>query len=243
MFQLSTFYRSKAWQNLLRKIKSERLNQDGNIICEYCGKPIVKKFDCIGHHKIALTPQNVNDVNVSLNSENVALVHHSCHNTIHRNKFFNYHDRKVYIVYGPPLAGKTSYVSSVANAGDLILDIDNIWQALSGLSRYKKPATLNVNVFAVRDLLLDQIKTRRGKWHNAYIIGGYPYDAERKRLSDELNAEEILIDTSKQECLDRLTNCDDGRDRQEWLQYINKWFAIQRMTTPPTSHENDLQED
>ena len=66
MFQLSTFYRSKSWQSLLRKIKSDRVNAEGDIICEYCGKPIVKKFDCIGHHKIHLTPQNVNDVNVSL---------------------------------------------------------------------------------------------------------------------------------------------------------------------------------
>ena len=173
MFQLSTFYRSKSWQNLLRKIKSERLNQDGDIICEYCGKPIIKKFYCIGHHKIALTPQNVNDVNISLNPENVALVHHRCHNQIH-SKFFNTNDRKVYIIYGQPLSGKTSYVSSVAAAGDLILDIDNIWQAISGLNRYKKPAALNQNVFAVRDLLLDQIKTRRGKWMHAYVIGGMP---------------------------------------------------------------------
>lgn len=237
MFQLSTFYRSKSWQNLLRKIKSERVNIDGNIVCEYCGKPIIKKYDCIGHHKVALTPQNVNDVNVSLNEDNIALVHHRCHNQMH-SKFFNTNDRKVYIIYGPPLSGKTSYVSSVANAGDLILDIDNIWQAISGLERYKKPAALNQNVFAVRDLLLDQIKTRRGKWMHAYVVGGYAFDAERKRLADELGAEEILIDTPQQECLERLTNCNDGRDYQTWSQYINQWFAVQRLTTSPSSSQN-----
>lgn len=70
---------------------------------------------------------------------------------------------------------------------------------------------------------------------HAYVVGGYPYDAERQRLADELSAEEVLIDTSQQECLERLTNCDDGRDYQTWSQFINQWFAVQRLTTSPSS--------
>ena len=72
---------------------------------------------------------------------------------------------------------------------------------------------------------------------HAYVVGGYAFDAERKRLADELGAEEILIDTPQQECLERLTNCSDGRDYQTWSQYINQWFAVQRLTLP-TSPQN-----
>ena len=36
---LYNFYRSDEWENLLKVIKLERL-QDGELFCEYCGKPL-----------------------------------------------------------------------------------------------------------------------------------------------------------------------------------------------------------
>ena len=55
---LYNFYRSKEWTDLLEILKLERVNAEGFIICEHCDKPIVKAYDCIGHHKIELTEQN-----------------------------------------------------------------------------------------------------------------------------------------------------------------------------------------
>lgn len=54
MFTLSNFYKSKEWTDLLEQLKLERADSNGEIICEHCGKPIYKKYDCIGHHKIEL---------------------------------------------------------------------------------------------------------------------------------------------------------------------------------------------
>ena len=54
------FYKSKEWLNLLKRLKLERLNSDGKLICEFCGKEIVKSYDCIGHHKIPLNDENIN---------------------------------------------------------------------------------------------------------------------------------------------------------------------------------------
>ena len=34
--------------------------------------------------------------------------------------------KQVYIIYGSPLSGKTTYVKEHAQKGDLIIDIDNI---------------------------------------------------------------------------------------------------------------------
>ena len=218
---LYNFYRSKEWERLLIVLKNERVDNAGNIICEHCGKPIVRAYDCIGHHKIELTEENYTDANISLNPDNIALVHHRCHNQIH-NKL-GYSGRQVFIVYGSPLSGKTSYVAEAMNEGDLIIDLDNIWQAVSGCDRYVKPNRLKSVVFSVRDNLLESVKYRRGKWLNAYIIGGYPYESERLRLADQLGARLIHIDTDKDECLQRLENCED-RDKAEWSKYINDWW-------------------
>lgn len=221
MYTLDNFYHCKPWLKLLEQIKIERLNDEGQLICEYCGKPIVKKYDVIGHHTVELTDENVNDFSISLNKELISLVHAKCHNYIH-NKL-GYKRRQIYLVYGPPLAGKSSYVKEVMDEGDLIIDLDNIWQAVSGCERYVKPGRLKAVVFKIRDTLLDSVKYRLGRWNNCYIIGGYPLISERERLCKELGAREVFIDTSHSECLARLQDS-KGRDPEAWTKYINEWF-------------------
>ena len=218
---LYNFYRSDKWVNLLKVIRDERMTPDKFNICEYCGKPIVRAYDCIGHHVIELTEENYTDANISLNPDNIQLVHHKCHNLIH-NKL-SYSGRQVFIVYGSPLAGKTSYVREAMNEGDLIVDLDNIWSCVSGCDRYTKPNRLKSVVFSVRDSLLESVRYRRGKWLNAYVIGGYPYQAERERLADQLGARLIHIDTDKDTCLNRLYACED-RDVSEWSKYITDYW-------------------
>lgn len=219
MFDLFNFYRSKEWCLLIQHIRHDRLNGEGLIICEYCGKPIIKEYDCIAHHKIYLTEDNVNDYSISLNPDNIMLVHHKCHNIIHDK--LSYRGRKVYMVYGAPMAGKETYVNGVKGDGDLIVNIDSIWQCVSGGDG--KPNRLKSIVFGIRDYMLDSIKYRRGKWNNAYIIGGYPLISERERLCKELGAEEIFIECSLDECLKRLEACED-RDKEEYTKYIFDWF-------------------
>lgn len=228
MYTLYDFYRSKQWLLLLMTLKHERVDSTGQLICEYCNKPIVRKYDCIGHHKTELTDENFTDANITLNPDNVMLVHHKCHNIIH-NKL-QHSRRSIYIVYGSPCSGKSSYVRDVLAAGDLVIDMDSIWSCISGCERYSKPQRLNAVAFGIRDYLLDCVKYRRGKWLNAYIIGGYPLISERERLAKELSAELIFIDTSKEECLKRLY-ADDSRDNKTWQQYINDWWD---RYTPPT---------
>lgn len=219
---LNDFYRTKEWLNLIQVIRLERISEDGLIYCEHCGKPITRKYDCIGHHKIYLTESNVNDVNIALNPDNIALVHHVCHNKIH-NKL-GYVSKQVYLVWGSPLAGKSTFVQSNMDYGDLIVDIDSIWQCVSGQERYVKPNRLKINVFGIRDALLEQVKYRCGNWNNAYIIGGYPLIGERERLIKSVGARDIFIDCEYNECIARLKASKDGRDVSEWKKYIDDWW-------------------
>ena len=221
MICLANFYQSAPWRNLLSVLKSERLDPQGNLLCAHCGKPIVKKYDCIGHHTVPLTEENVNDAAISLNPALIMLVHHGCHNQIH-NKL-GHAEQKVYLVWGSPLSGKTSWVQENRNPGDLIVDMDSIWQCISGQKRYTKPPRLNSIAFMVRDQLIDSIRVRRGKWQNAYVIGGYPLIAERERLLSALGAESIHIDTDRETCLARL-RCDPDRDFKEWSRYLADWW-------------------
>lgn len=226
---MQAFYKSRKWENFIEGLRLERANPDGVVICEHCGQPIIKKYDCIGHHIEELTDDNVNNALVALNPENIKLVHFKCHNEIHKR--FGYAGRtiqKVFIVYGPPCAGKSKFVSEVAEQGDIILNINKLWSAIRAdkCSPYEKPAELKQNVFALRDNIIDMIRVRRGRWVNAYIIGGYPLQAERERLAEIVSADKLIfIDTSKETCL---LNALDKPD--EMKDFIEQWF--ERYTPP-----------
>lgn len=223
MWTLADFYKSKDWQRLVSIIRMERTGPDGLIICEECGAPIVRKFDCIAHHcHTFLTEENVNDRMISLNPENIALVHARCHNRIHDK--LGYIRKEIYLIYGPPLAGKRTYIRDVIQPGDLLVDMDAIWECITGGDRYTKPGKLNAVAFGVRDLLLDCIRTKRGRWNNAYICGGYPLISERERLIRETGAREIYIDTDKETCLNRAAEIEDQDARAAWREYIEDWW-------------------
>lgn len=221
MVTLQNFYKSKEWEKLIALIRMERVHEDGQVYCEQCGRPITDKYDCIGHHKIFLTEDNVNDANIALNPDNIMLVHHKCHNHIH-NKF-GWTKREIFLVYGSPLAGKTSYVESVREEGDLIIDIDRIWECVSGCPSHVKPKRLNGIVFGLRDRLMEMVKYKVGKWNNAYIVGGFPLISERERICKELGAREVFIDTPKEECIARLRNAKD-RPIDDYEKYIEEWW-------------------
>lgn len=200
-------YVSSEFKALRLVLMNERVSDDGLLRCEHCHKPIIKPYDCIAHHKKEVTTANLNDVNITLNPDNIALVHHACHNAIHNR--FGRIIRKVYCVYGSSRAGKSTYVDSIKNDGDLIVDLDKIWFAIGG-----RNSLLNNVAFGVRDYLYQCILNRLGKWNNAYIVTTRP----DKRVMDRLGAEYIFIDTPEDVCLSRATT-------DEQRKWITEWFS------------------
>lgn len=223
---LPQFYSSQEWRSFRSKLINDRINPtDGVLYDEYSGKPILKAYDIVVHHIKPLTMQNVNDYSISLNPDNCMIVSQQSHNEIHK-RFGYVSERKVYYVYGAPCAGKTSFVQSIKGNSDIVIDMDNIWQCITGGQRYEKPNALKTNAFAVRDCLMDMIRTRAGKWERAYIIEGGAVKSERERKIASIGAEAIFIDTDKKTCLERLFN-DCNRtpaQKEEWKKYIDTWF-------------------
>lgn len=217
--KLQSFYASKKW-----RVFREDLILERGLICEHCGSRITEASDATLHHIEELTIENVDDVNISLNPDNILIVHSGCHSEIH-DRFGNNRERKVFLVYGPPLAGKNTYVKKYKQCNDLIVDVDRIYSALSGMPAYDKPNALLTNVIAVRNMLLDNIKTRHGKWSNAWVIGGYADAYKRNQVIKSIGAEAILIEATKEECLERLEH-DEVRKNLGWDKYIHQWFDV-----------------
>jgi len=211
MDKLQEFYTGKPWRTLTYKLKVERGGR-----CERCGYRPAHFTNLIGHHKEHLTEYNVDDASVSLNPDLIEIICHRCHDEEHRR--FG-HKSRVYIVYGSPCSGKTTMVQDIMKKGDIVLDIDALWNAVTYAN--DKPNGIRFNVFRLRDCLYDQIKTRYGKWVDAYVIGGYPDKYDRERTAKELNAELIYCESTKEECMERFYK--SGKP-EAWEGYIDTWW-------------------
>ena len=213
MDKLHQFYCSKPWRDLSYNLK---IAAGGK--CNRCGEVFVDFSLLIGHHTIELTEDNVDNPEIALNPELIEIICFSCHNVEHR-RFGNKHN--VYIVWGSPLSGKTTLVRELMRYGDIVLDMDALWQAITFQPEYIKPNNVRFNIFALRDNLMDQIKTRYGQWYDCYIIGGYPEKYERERVAQTMGAELIYCEATKEECLERRIK--SGKP-VAWDEYIISWW-------------------
>lgn len=230
-----SFYNSEVWSNCKQQVLFDRVKEDGIVYCEYCGKPIMtqfnpkknnNKYSMIFHHKIELTDKNYMDYNISINPDNIQIVHFKCHNMIHERFAGGKPRKKVYLVYGSPCSGKTTWVNEQLGENDIVFDLDSLWQYVSGKPRYIKPSIYADMVFALKNEYLEQIKMRTGYWNNAYIIMGKELasSSDRKQKAESFDAELIHIDTSKEQCLKNLYDNPCGRDIKAWERYIEEYF-------------------
>lgn len=234
------FYRSKEWADCKAQVLSERIKSDGVVYCEMCGKPLLKGFNpsannnsgaIVFHHKIYLNNFNINDASISINPSNIQILDWRCHNEVHERFGFgsgnNIPEKKVYLVTGASCSGKTSWVKERFQANDVVLDIDDIWQCVSGQERYTKPNSLKPIVFKLRDELKALIQRGTGTWRNAFIIESLPSKQDREREADKykhFNIEIVTLDTSKEECLNRLHTNPSGRNIRDYEKYIKEYY-------------------
>jgi 5-methylcytosine-specific restriction endonuclease McrA len=71
------FYNSKAWEKCRESYK-----QSVHGLCERCGQP----GDEV-HHKIYLTPENINNPDITLNWHSLELLCATCHSIEHNRKY------------------------------------------------------------------------------------------------------------------------------------------------------------
>ena len=170
--------------------------------CARCGE-IFDIEELRPHHIIELTLDNIDDVNITLNPDNIEVLCHNCHNAEHKRFGNGITEKKVYLVYGAPFSGKTTYVQSVATRNDIVVDLDKIIRAICICGLYDKPDATKKLAFRIKDLLMDEIysATQFRKWQNAYIIGTYPERYDREEIATKYGAELVHISTTKEDCI------------------------------------------
>lgn len=218
--ELQRFYASKRWRDLRNMLVIDRHG-----VCDRCGKDYSNDTAQLSaHHKEHLTDENLADPAVAVNPDNIEILCAKCHALQHRVRGFIKKRKEVFIVYGSPLSGKSTYVRENMEPGDLVVDLDAIRACIGCLPTYAPAPSLQKTAFAVRDFLYDQIRVRAGDWRTAWVIAGLPRKNERERLAARLGASLILVESTAEECHKRLFECDDGR-YPEWSQYIDQWFS------------------
>lgn len=231
------FYNSKKWKDTRDAYFNSQYG-----ICELCGKPGEEV-----HHKIFLNPQNINDPYITLGWDNLQLLCRSCHNDIHEKAYEMYRQKanktkatmnglqfnengelveskNVFIVWGAPASGKTTYVKENKGKYDIVIDLDYIMAALSLTEGREGSEDALPFALEVRDLLYSLIEERKYYFEAVWIVAGLPKKEERETLARRLKAELIHIDTSKEECIKRARQDEQRRYKEQQFKIIKKYF-------------------
>lgn len=237
------FYNSKEWQS----VRSYCLMRD-KYLCVHCGKPAEEV-----HHKIHLTPQNIGDKSISLNADNLVCLCKDCHfeqhklDREHASRYYNdkkkhirivnddgtYFDengmlcmRNVYIVYGCPRSGKTTYVRNHKEVHDVVIDVDAIIGALQLSDDRYVDNNLQFLALDIRDYLISELekKNRNFDCKNVWIIGGFPDANQRNELAKRLNAKTIFIECSFEIAEQRAKESNLYNDSKYSAYVVKEWF-------------------
>lgn len=128
------------------------------------------------------------------------------------------------VIAGPPGAGKSRWVEERRKWGDLVLDLDALYVALSGEPPYEKPQVLLPFVSEARDAIVSRL-TRSHSVARAWIVGSLPKRVDRETLRRRLRAKVVVIETASEECLRRIASDPRRATRAElWRPIIDKWW-------------------
>lgn len=207
--KIKKFYSSSQWQ----KVRDRYLKK--NPLCEICEKKGRTKAAEVVHHKVEVKE----NFSKRLDIDNLMSLCKKCHQEVHAKN-----DTKVIIVAGPPGAGKTTYVLNRKLSFDVMVDVDYLFRALTGMEIYNKPDEVLPFVAEARDAVIERLK-RPSEIMTAWVIGGYSSSDERKKKFNELNAESIkVIKPKKEVCFKRIKEDDRRSNNDKWKRLIDDWF-------------------
>lgn len=126
----------------------------------------------------------------------------------------------VYLIYGSPCSGKTTYIKEHMKRGDLICDVDYIYGAISNDDPHNAELYLHEVACKLNGTLKDIIRKRDGGWGNAYVVSIANTKEKLKTEKERIKADEcIFIDTPYEVCMER------AKERPFYFQWIiQEWF-------------------
>ena len=131
----------------------------------------------------------------------------------------------VYLVYGAPCSGKSTYVKEHFKPGDIVCDVDRIYAALCFNEEHKEELYAQEVAKNLYTELLDIIRDRKGHWKNAYVVSLANTPERVEEMRERIHADEcVYIDTPLEVCLER------AKGRPFYFEFlIQKWFETQKL--------------
>lgn len=139
----------------------------------------------------------------------------------------------VYLIYGSPCSGKSTYIKEHMKCGDLLCDVDLIYGAISGQEPHTAELYTHEIACELNSVLKDIIRDRKGGWKDAYVVSIANTSEKLKRDADRVGADEcIFIDASYETCIER------SKDRPPYFVWlIQEWFEMRDFNEQSTSRQ------
>lgn len=126
----------------------------------------------------------------------------------------------VYLVYGSPCSGKSTYIKEHMQSGDIVCDVDRLYSAISFNEEHQTELYAQEVASELYVKLLNIIRERKGAWKNAFVVSLANTKEKLKAEMERINADEcIFIDTPYEVCMER------AKERPFYFQFlIQEWF-------------------
>lgn len=156
--------------------------------------------------------------------DNLRALCSKCHRDKHSSRVKGF--ASTVVVCGPPGSGKTSYALERLEWGDLLVDLDFIWSALTGLPRHAHPEPAWPLVRDVRDLLYERLRSPTSV-ERAWVIETAPAASRRIELARELRTSDVIVlEVPPEECKRRIrADANRSRDTDRHLDLVEGWWG------------------
>jgi len=130
------------------------------------------------------------------------------------------------IIFGPPAAGKSSHIRERAKPRDLVIDLADILERLSGRGRCPERATWLNRAMRYRNELLGSL-SRPGHYGAAWFTVGAPKRAQRERWGELLKpTATVLLATPAEVCIARIgADASRARSIDQEIEAVERWWS------------------
>lgn len=139
---------------------------------------------------------------------------------------------RVELVTGPPGSGKSTLARERMRRGDVLLDMDRLWVALTGLEEYDKANHLLPLVKGARDAVLARIGSVAGLQRTVMV-------ACAATRGQRVNARRLtawptsltVLEVPAAQCLRRI-KAQGRKGTQDWKALVEEWWGSYQRPSP-----------
>lgn len=127
----------------------------------------------------------------------------------------------VYLICGSPCSGKTTYIKNHAKDGDLVCDVDLIYQSISNRDSHDADVEIHEIALQLHYALCEIIKNRSMNFNNAYVVSIANTNKKLKHDIEKVKADKVVfIDTPYDVCIER------AKERNNLFKlFVDDWFC------------------